>query len=264
MFELISILLSIKLYRSHYTLLILINPNNKPTMTIQSNPIIENSRLATARSAVSKEACMALYDEWAPSYNRDVSDVSQVYVAPRLVAQIALRLLENEDENGPVPILDAGCGTGLVGQSLAVLSEDTSRGLLPTIEIDGADLSPSMLKVARSTGVYRALTTVDLTQPIDKADDSYDIVTCCGTFTHGHVGPNPALSELLRLVKPGGVVVATIVHDIWERGFSCEVTRMEMDGLARIVSAEVEGYRRGAGDKAVFLVLRKASSSKTN
>jgi SAM-dependent methyltransferase len=206
---------------------------------------------------------MALYDEWAPSYNKDVSDVSQVYVAPRLVARIALRFLGNEDENGPVSILDAGCGTGLVGQSLAVLSKDTSRGLLPAIEIDGADLSPSMLKVARTTGVYRALTTVDLTQAINKPGDSYGIITCCGTFTHGHVGPDPALRELVRLAKPGGHVVATVVHDIWERGFSREVTGIEMDGLARIVSAEVEDYRRGAGDKAVFLVLRKAPSSHT-
>jgi predicted TPR repeat methyltransferase len=204
---------------------------------------------------------MALYGEWATSYNKDVSDVSQVYVAPRLVAQIALRFLENGDESGPVSILDAGCGTGLVGQSLSVLSKDTSRGLLPTIEIDGADLSASMLKVARATGVYRTLTIVDLTQPIDQPDDNYDIVTCCGTFTHGHVGPDPALRELVRLVNPGGHVVATIVHDIWESGFSLEVARIEMDGLAHIVSAEIEDYRRGAGDKAVFLVLRKASVS---
>jgi predicted TPR repeat methyltransferase len=58
---------------------------------------------------------MALYDEWTPSCNKDVSDVSQNYVAPRLVAQIALRFFENENENGTVSILDAGCGTGLVG-----------------------------------------------------------------------------------------------------------------------------------------------------
>ncbi|KAL3488940.1 S-adenosyl-L-methionine-dependent methyltransferase [Aspergillus germanicus] len=232
-------------------------------MTVQSKPIIENSRLQTAHSAVSKEACMGRYDEWAPSYNKGVSDVSQVYVAPRLVAQIALRFLENEDENNPVSILDAGCGTGLVGQSLAALSKDTSRGLLPTIEIDGADLSASMLKVARSTGVHRALTTVDLTQPIDRADNSYDIVTCCGTFTHGHVSPDTALRELVRVVKPGGLVVATIVHDIWAPESSFEVTGIAMDGLARVVSAEIEDYRRGAGDKAVFLVLREAASSHT-
>jgi SAM-dependent methyltransferase len=120
-----------------------------------------------------------------------------------------------------------------------------------------------MLKVARATGVYRTLTTVDLTQRIDKPDDSYDIITCCGTFTHGHAGPDPALRELVRLAKPGGLVVATIVHDIWEWGFSAEVARIEKDGEANIVSAQVEDYRRGAGDKAVFLVLRKASSSST-
>ncbi|KAL4911202.1 hypothetical protein BDW74DRAFT_172668 [Aspergillus multicolor] len=223
-------------------------------MATQTQVITENAHLAGARGALSKEACMALYEEWAASYNNDLADASQDYVAPLLTAQTALQLIKNV--SGPVSILDAGCGTGLVGQALSTLSKGKGD-----LTIDGADLSPSMLKVAKDTKVYQELTKVDLTLPVNKAGDSYDVVTCCGTFTRGHVGPDPALREFIRLVKPGGVIVATVLHEIWQEwGFKTEAEKIEKEGLARIVSTEVLDYRRGAGDKATFLVLRKAPS----
>ncbi|KAL4982007.1 S-adenosyl-L-methionine-dependent methyltransferase [Aspergillus falconensis] len=221
-------------------------------MSTQTQVITENAHLASARGAVNKEACMALYDHWASSYNKDLADASQNYVAPILTAQTAVQMINNA--KAPVNVLDAGCGTGLVGQALSNLKDGA-------ITVDGADLSLPMLKVAEETGVYRTLTQVDLTQPIDKSDGSYDVVTCCGTFTRGHVGPDPALREFVRLVKPGGFVVATVLHEIWlEWGFGTETEKLEKEGLASVVSTEVMDYRRGAGDKATFLVLKKASA----
>lgn len=221
-------------------------------MSTKTQVVTENAHLASARGAVSKEACMALYDHWASSYNKDLADASQNYVAPILTAQTAVQMISSA--RAPVTVLDAGCGTGLVGQALASLK----RG---AITIDGADLSPPMLKIAEETGVYRTLTQVDLTQPIGAPDGTYDVVTCCGTFTQGHVGPDPALREFVRLVKPGGFVVATVLHEIWlEWGFKTEAERLEKEGLVRVVSTEVMDYRRGAGDKATFLVLKKTQA----
>ncbi|KAL6234015.1 hypothetical protein BDW75DRAFT_213433 [Aspergillus navahoensis] len=221
-------------------------------MATQTQVITENAHLASARGAVSKEACMALYDHWASSYNKDLADASQNYVAPILTAETAVQMIQNV--KSPVTVLDAGCGTGLVGQALANLQGGA-------ITVDGADLSLPMLKIAQETGVYRTLSQVDLTQPIDKPDGSYNVVTCCGTFTRGHVGPDPALREFVRLVKPGGVVVATVLHEIWlEWGFKAEAEKLEEEGLASVVSTEVMDYRRGAGDKATFLVLQRASA----
>ncbi|KAL2866192.1 class I SAM-dependent DNA methyltransferase [Aspergillus lucknowensis] len=213
--------------------------------------ISENRHLAGARNAQSKEACMKLYDEWAASYNTDLADASQNYMAPILTAQTAIQATISNEK--PPTILDAGCGTGLVGEALA------KAGF--AMAIDGADLSPPMLKIAEDTGVYRNLMLADLTQPLSAPDETYDIITCCGTFTRGHVGPDPALREFVRLLKKGGVIVATVLQEIWVTGgYKAEVEKLAAEGLASVVSAEVKDYRKGAGDKATFLVLRKTSS----
>ncbi|RAL03193.1 class I SAM-dependent DNA methyltransferase [Aspergillus ibericus CBS 121593] len=210
--------------------------------------VTENALLARARASHSKEDCQTLYAEWADTYNSDLADASQDYVAPFLAAETALE----HTTNVKGLILDAGCGTGLVGEALA-------RG--GAVTIDGLDLSPAMLRVARNTGVYRDLDIGDLTQPIEKPDEVYDIVTCAGTFTHGHVGPVPALREFVRVTKTHGIIVATILEDIWvSGGFKAEVELLEAERLVKVVNVELKDYRRGAGDKATFVVLEKVGS----
>jgi hypothetical protein len=90
-------------------------------------------------------------------------------------------------------------------------------------------------------------------------DDSYDVVTCVGTPTHGHVRPVPALSEFVLIVKKVGIVVATVLDDIWQYGgYEAEVERLETDNLVDVVSAEKADFRRGAGVQAIILVLEEA------
>ncbi|RAL11759.1 class I SAM-dependent DNA methyltransferase [Aspergillus homomorphus CBS 101889] len=209
---------------------------------------VDNVHLNKARASNSKEDCKALYDSWATSYNQDLTDASQNYVAPFTVAETVLRMNTNPDAT----ILDAGCGTGLVGETLA-------RGGLTAI--DGLDLSPNMLRVAAKTGVYRSLTEADLTQPIDRPDNAYDIVTCSGTFTHGHVGPDPALREFVRIVQMGGLVIATILDAVWvSMGFDTEIERLVAEGLVRVVGIELTDYRRG-WDKARLVILEKTGAA---
>ncbi|KAI9367188.1 S-adenosyl-L-methionine-dependent methyltransferase [Aspergillus egyptiacus] len=214
----------------------------------------ERTRVLNSRGLQSKEACQELYAKWAASYNADLTSESQNYTAPILTAQTAVQntdLVNNN--NAQLTVLDAGCGTGLVGQALSQSGN---------MVIDGADFSPEMLKIANETGVYRDLFEADLTLPIDRPDGTYDIVTCCGTLTSGHVGPAPALREFVRVVKPGGIVVATVLHLVWvSGGYKAEVEKIEADGLARLVSADVKDYIKGAGDNAIYLVLQKTGSA---
>ncbi|OJJ96056.1 hypothetical protein ASPACDRAFT_81723 [Aspergillus aculeatus ATCC 16872] len=211
---------------------------------------VENALLVKARASGSKEDCMALYDTWAISYNQDLTDASQSYVAPFTVAQTALQV--NTIPNAR--ILDAGCGTGLVGEGLT-----RGAGNATSLIIDGLDLSPAMLKVAANTGVYHTLTKADLTQPTALPAETYDIVTCAGTFTHGHVGPDPALREFIRVLKTGGLIVATILDEVWvSMGFDTEIERLVAEGLVRVVNIELTDYRKG-WDKARLVVLQKTA-----
>jgi ubiquinone/menaquinone biosynthesis C-methylase UbiE len=208
-------------------------------------------------AATSPEESRKLYDEWANTYDSDMAEHD--FTAPRLVAEavargLKLNHLPNEKEAlSKTSIADAGCGTGLVGVELAKLGAQ---------EVDGWDLSEGMLNVARKTGAYRDLKIVDLTTRLAIVDGKYDALTCCGTFTHGHLGPEP-LAEFVRVVKTSGVVVATVLDSHWtEKGFEQEVERLAKEGKVEVVEKDSHAYRKDAGGGRI-LVLRKTAGAAT-
>lgn len=202
--------------------------------------------LNRAYSAKGLTDLRSLYDEWADSYDADLVQPDQDYVAPTLAAATVAKYVD------PAPleslkILDAGCGTGLVGAALAKLGAKNIHGL---------DLSPGMLQVAGKTKAYTELDTVDLSEPLSQESGSYDVVTCVGTLTHAHVGPE-VLSEFTRVVKKDGWIIATILDDIWEPiGFRQKVDDLVSSGKVKLVSADSGDYRRGAGVSARMVVLK--------
>lgn len=140
-----------------------------------------------------------LYAAWAATYE-DGFVASEAYVYHRQVAEIFCAAAPADGA-----VLDAGCGTGLVGVELRRLGVSV---------IDGIDISPEMLakaleKAGPAGPVYRRLIEADLTEPLALADDAYAGVVSAGTFTHGHVGPD-ALDELLRVAQPGARMVVGI------------------------------------------------------
>lgn len=142
------------------------------------------------------------YREWAESYELDVE--RERYCGPSIVAELAaaVQAAYIGRERAATVILDAGCGTGLVGVQLEHLGFRL---------IDGFDLSQTMAEMARQTGVYRNVEDdVDLNRPPipDYSSASYDLTVCCGVFTLGHVDPN-GLRELARVTRPNGFVIAS-------------------------------------------------------
>ena len=197
--------------------------------------------LDRAYSLSGPQEARELYDDWAATYDADLTGETQGYVAPGLAADTVAGVA---GVGGA--ILDAGCGTGLVGAELARRGATT---------VDGVDLSPGMLEVARATGAYRTLDTADLTTPLAFADDTYDVVVCVGTLTHGHVGPS-VLPEFARVVRPGGHVVATVLDDIWEDGgFRAEVDRLAAGEVVEVLSVERSPYRSAQSVECRMLVL---------
>ncbi|MEC3862890.1 class I SAM-dependent methyltransferase [Mesobacterium sp. TK19101] len=148
--------------------------------------------LGAAYALQGRDDNLKLYADWAESYDSDFAQ-DMDYRLPALVADAFARI-------GRGPVLDLGAGTGLCGLALA------RQGIGP---VDGTDLSTEMLQQAEAKGVYRRCFTGDLLGRLPVGDGAYAGAVSSGTFTHGHVGPE-ALTEVLRVVAPGGWVVLSI------------------------------------------------------
>ncbi len=144
------------------------------------------------------------YNKWATKYDDDVG--SHGYGLPQMMvatlAEAAGRHASVAWARDPNSIiLDAGCGTGLVGVALAEAGYRT---------IDGVDIAADMVDVARERGVYRNLEgDIDLTCPPPKMAGSADIVTVGGVFTLGHVPPE-TLANVAGLVRAGGLLITSV------------------------------------------------------
>ena len=166
------------------------------------------------------EELLKYYQDWADNnkYNKDMVDWN--YTAP----QETVLILKKYALNKNCKILDAGCGTGLVGIELKKYGYSN---------IEGVDFSQSMLDlVPRDT--YKKIEKIDLNKPLKFKDNMYDVLMCVGTFTYGHVKPK-ALDELIRIIKNGGLICFTINEGIYEEyGFDKKIKELSDKNLWKI------------------------------
>ena len=188
---------------------------------------------------------MQVYAAWADAYDHDLTE-GHGYKAPEDAVAGFLELGLPQDAR----ILDAGCGTGMVGLLLHAAGYT---------HIDGADLSAEMRAVAATHGVYDRLFELDMTADYGIAPkDAYDAVICVGVFGFGppHV---PHLHHIMGAAKPGAPVMLTVNGAGWdvrgwddsfvphliEHGISCRrnspIRHMEKDGItARLIELRKE------------------------
>ncbi|MBO9420368.1 class I SAM-dependent methyltransferase [Labrenzia sp. R4_2] len=191
----------------------------------ERNPLLEHALSLNGDPLAIRE----FYANWVQTYDTDLL-LAIGYVAPQVAAETLVRHLGDGNL-----VLDAGCGTGLVGLDLLKLDYK--------LTIDGIDLTPEMLAASRKSGAYRKLNEADMCGPLHEIDDdSYDGIVSAGVFTSGHVGPD-GLDALIRIAKPGAPIVFTVRDTTWDTdGFAQKIEKLENDGAVRIVDIQLSPY----------------------
>ena len=174
-----------------------------------------DSRLQWIYASQDVDELRERYDVWAADYDSDLDELQ--WKAPRAGAERCSHFARPGAE-----ILDAGCGTGLVGEALAALGHD---------RIVGFDLSPGMLEHSASRGVYSELVQGSLLDRLPFDDGRFGSVVAVGVFTLGHVDGS-ALPELARVTSSGGHVSIAFRDDVIDRlGCRSAQQRMIDDGV---------------------------------
>ncbi|MEM6941176.1 MAG: class I SAM-dependent methyltransferase [Pseudomonadota bacterium] len=158
-----------------------------------------DEHLKAVYGAENPEETAQRYNAWAQGYEADMARAG--YRHPAIVTALCARHLAV----GAAPLLDAGAGTGLIGDWLSLLGYP---------QIEALDVSEGMLGVARQKGVYSAFHNSALGQSLPFEDARFAGIVCAGVFTTGHAGAE-ALPELRRCTKEGGYLILTVKETLW-------------------------------------------------
>lgn len=166
--------------------------------------------------ALSPEEARAIYDTWSKSYDAD--NLARGFRLPFLGAGLLASFLGRSQG----PLLDAGCGTGLVGDALRLMGYG---------HVFGCDLSPEMLARAEQSGAYAGLAQTDMGAGLPYEDNHFAGFACIGSFGPGHAPP-ATLTHLARVTRPGGYGVFNLLDATCEaQGFPPVIERLTADGV---------------------------------
>ena len=202
---------------------------NSPTSNNGEN-ILEN-----AYSLETPNDNKIYYKNIAAQYDKNFAkDLGYIY--PEEIGKLVL----NSEKSLNGDICDIGCGTGLVGEWL--------RNKNISLVIDGIDISNEMLKIAKKKKVYRALFNEDLTKQSYKFPRNYGVLISSGTFTHGHLGPEP-IRKLLTHCKIGAYCFLGINKEHFENlkfdtFFQALISKKKIKNF-KIIETKI--YKKNAG-----------------
>jgi SAM-dependent methyltransferase len=142
------------------------------------------------------------------------AETYETYMVPAFFSPLATHVLAVAQPQPGERVLDAACGTGIVARRVAALFGTQGQ-------VVGLDLNPAMLTVARAVATREGL-TVDWregrVESLPFPDANFDLVVC----QHGlQYVPDraAAITELRRVLRPGGRVVVSVQQPIETRPF---------------------------------------------
>ncbi len=138
-----------------------------------------------------KRAAKKYFDKWALDYDRSILQ--------HLVFRNAHNMIFREISAvniGGFKALDVGCGTGELTFKIKAHFNEA--------EVHGVDLSKTMIEKARNKNAAGLVSfeTGDV-EDLPYEDDTFDVITCSHSFHH-YPNKAKAMSEMYRVLKPGG------------------------------------------------------------
>ncbi|MFO1149498.1 MAG: methyltransferase domain-containing protein [Alsobacter sp.] len=155
-------------------------------------------RAGGAPAAMSRSYVAALFDDYAPRFERHLTDVLG-YRGPDEIVRVLAALPDGRDRRWRCA-LDLGCGTGLMARALEGSAE----------RIEGCDLSAAMVALAGATGRYARVEQADAVSWLrTRPPAAADLVTAADVAVY--VGD---LGDLFRAaalaLAPGGLFALTL------------------------------------------------------
>ncbi|MDH3500124.1 MAG: methyltransferase domain-containing protein [Acidimicrobiia bacterium] len=187
-------------------------------MATPDNP---EDRVLWVYSSTSATEVEARYNAWADSYDRDLTDTFD-YVLPG-DARRSWR-------NSSIPGLACSMPEpGRVSSGSTCTNKDF--GTSP-----GSISAPECCAMPSIQLPMPGLRSPSWGEPLPFCDDVFDAMIGVGVFTDGHA-PAAGLREIVRVVRPGGVVLLPIRTDILEsHGFAPMFSRLVADDSWRELS----------------------------
>ncbi len=189
------------------------------------------------------EASRAHYQKWASSYDAEVG--AHGYATPGRVAEA----LWSKLPEAQTPVLDYGCGTGLSGEALHAAGFQV---------IDGVDPTPQMLEGAEAKGIYRKLSTFEITNPNPLEEGAYTAIAAIGVISVG-TAPPEVFDMLMRALPQNGLLAFSFNdHTLADKSYTVRLNDWLDMGAARLLFREYGPHLPGMDLKSDVYVVEKA------
>lgn len=143
-----------------------------------------------------KEKSKAAFNQQAATYDTDMKGQHARSLYPILLDRLSHISYHSA--------LDLGCGTGEMIKQ--ILQADNCK------ELYGIDLSEEMLAVAKNKLPDQVKLLLGDSESLPFPDNFFDVVYCNDSFHH-YPAPQNVLSEVQRVLKPGGTF---LMGDCWQ------------------------------------------------
>lgn len=214
--------------------------------------------LSLARRPLGRSELAARYDDAAAGWERRIRRLGH----PARCRALMQRVLAGLPAEGPVRALDCGTGTGAMALALA----EAAR--VP-VAVDAVDLSRAMLARAgarlRQAGVAAALQLADA-EALPYPDGTFDL-TMAGHIVEHLAHPDRAVAEMVRVTRPGGLVLVLatgrspfglFVHLLWRTHMLSPAHGLRLFRAAGLQDVRVLARRPGLlGAEGLALIGRR-------